>query len=68
MIDHYTLNECKKNSQICSLKIKNLEHGIQQLEAIISEADIDQETLIFLRRKVAESIQDLETLYLIRED
>ena len=67
MIDFYTLEQCKKNKKIRQLKIKNLEHAIQQSEGMIFESQINGEALIFLRRKIAESIQDLEVLYLMNE-
>ncbi len=68
MIDSYTLDQCKKDSEILHIKIKNLEHAIKQSESMISESNMDSDALTFLRRKVAESIQDLEVLYLLRND
>ena len=68
MIDIYTLEQCKKDKEIRQLKIKNLEHAIQQSEAIIVESQMDGDSLTFLRRKVAESMQDLEVLYLMNEN
>tara|TARA_Y100001968_G_scaffold120530_1_gene109739 strand:+ start:1312 stop:1512 length:201 start_codon:yes stop_codon:yes gene_type:complete len=65
MIDDFTLEQCKKDSQILQLKIKNLEHGINEAEKMISESQLDKEALTFLRRKVAELNQDLAVLYLI---
>ena len=65
MIDDFTLEQCKKDSQILQLKINNLEHGINEAEKMIAESQLDQEALIFLRRKVAELNQDLAVLYLI---
>ncbi len=67
MIDAYTLEQCKKNQEIRQLKIKNLEHAIEQSEAMIAESHMDGDSLIFLRRKVADSMQDLEVLYLMNE-
>ncbi len=67
MIDKFTIEECKKCPEILDLKIKNLEHAINQSELMISESKMDCESLIFLRRKIANSFQDLETLYLIKE-
>ena len=67
MIDAYTLEECKKDKEILLLKIKNLEHGIQQSEALIAESQMDGDALTFLRRKVADSMQDLEVLYLLMD-
>ena len=66
MIDANTLELCKNNQEILKLKIRNLEHGINQAENMISESDINDEAMIFLRRKVAESRQDLEILYLLK--
>ena len=68
MIDIYTLEQCKKDKGIRQLKINNLEHAIQQSEAIIVESQMDGDSLTFLRRKVAESMQDLEVLYLMNEN
>tara|TARA_Y100001968_G_C19315772_1_gene696590 strand:+ start:328 stop:546 length:219 start_codon:yes stop_codon:yes gene_type:complete len=65
MIDDFTLSQCKQNKEILHLKIKNLEHGIQQAEKIISESQISSDSLTFLRRKISDSIQDLEVLYLL---
>ena len=68
MIDAYTLEQCRKDEEVLQLKIKNLEHAIQQSEAIIAESNMDGDALTFLRRKVAESMQDLEVLYLLKSD
>ena len=65
MIDNFTLEKCKKDRAILQLKIKNLEHGINEAEKMIAESDLDSESLIFLRRKVAKSNQDLAILYSI---
>jgi len=65
MIDDFTLAECRKNREILQLKIKNLEHGINEAEKMIAESNMNNEALTFLRRKVAELNQDLEILYLI---
>ena len=65
MIDDFTLAQCRKDREVLQLKIKNLEHGINEAEKMISESNINDEALTFLRRKVAESNQDLEILYLI---
>ncbi len=65
MIDAYTLEQCKKDKEIRQLKIKNLEHAIEQSEAMIAESKMDGEALTFLRKKVANSIQDLELLHLM---
>ena len=65
MIDDFTLAQCRKDREILQLKIKNLEHGISEAEKMIAESQMNDEALIFLRRKVAESNQDLAILYLI---
>ena len=65
MIDDYTLEQCKKDREILQLKIKNLEHGIYEAEKMIAESQMNDEALTFLRRKVAQSNQDLAVLYLI---
>ena len=65
MIDEFTLEQCRKDKDILQLKIKNLKHGINAAEKMISESNMNDESLTFLRKKVAESNQDLEILYLI---
>ena len=65
MIDDFTLKQCRNDKKILQLKIKNLEHGINQAEKMIAESKMNDEALTFLRRKVAESNQDLSILYLI---
>jgi len=65
MIDDFTLEQCKKDREILQLKIRNLEHGINEAEKMIAESQMNEEALIFLRRKVAESNLDLAALYLI---
>ena len=65
MIDEFTLEQCRKNKDVLKLKIKNLEHGIDEAEKMIAESHMNDEALTFLRKKVAESNQDLEILYLI---
>ena len=65
MIDDLTLEQCRKDKKILQLKIKNLEHGIKEAEKMIAESSMNVEALTFLRRKVAESNQDLSILYLI---
>ncbi len=49
MIDIYTLEQCKKDSEILQLKITNLEHAIKQSEAMINESKIDDDTLVFFK-------------------
>ncbi len=65
MIDDFTLAQCRKDRKVLQLKIKNLEHGINEAEKMITESSMNDEALTFLRRKVAESNQDLAILYLI---
>ena len=65
MIDDFTLEQCKNDREILQLKIRNLEHGINEAEKMIAESQMNDEALTFLRRKVAESNQDLAVLYLI---
>ena len=67
MLDKYTLEQCKKDKEILQLKISNLEHGINEAEKMIAESRMPEEALISLRKKVAESCQDLAALYLIAE-
>ena len=68
MIDNYTLEKCKNDKEVLQLKINNLEHAIQQIESIISESREGGSTLIFLRRKIADAMHDLETLYLLKNE
>ena len=65
MIDEFTLEQCKEDKEILQLKIKNLEHGINEAEKMINESQMNEEALTFLRKKIAESNQDLAVLYLI---
>ena len=65
MIDEATLELCKRDKEILKLKIKNLEHGISEAEKMIAESQMNNQALTFLRKKVAESNQDLAILYLI---
>ena len=65
MIDDFTLEICKRDKEILKLKIKNLEHGIIEAEKMIAESQMNDQSLTFLRKKVAELNQDLATLYLI---
>ena len=66
MIDAYTLEQCKSDKEILQLKITNLEHAIKQSEAMIVESEIDDATLVFLRRKITNSLQNLEVLCLLK--
>ena len=66
MIDLPTLNACKANPEIRDLKIKNIEHAIYQAEEMIKESKMSQDELIFLKKKISDSRQDLEILYLMK--
>ncbi len=66
MIDQETLKLCKENPEIRDLKIKNIEHAIDQAEIMIKESKMKQDELIFLKRKISSSRQDLEVLYLMK--
>ena len=66
MLDPHTQKICKENSEIRDLKIKNIEHAIDQAEIIIKESKISKEELSFLKRKISDSRQDLEILYLMK--
>ena len=66
MINPQTIKICKENSSIRDLKIKNIEHAIEQAEIMIKESKMSQEELIFLKRKISDSRQDLEILYLMK--
>ena len=68
MIDPYTYEQCRKNKEILQLKIINLEHAVKQSEAMIADAKMNNAALIFLRRKISDSIQDLEILYLLKQE
>ena len=66
MLDSKTIKNCKENSAIRDLKIKNIEHAIEQAEIMIKESKMNQEDLVFLKRKISDSRQDLEILYLMK--
>ena len=68
MIDSYTFEQCKKDKEILKLKLNNLEHAIKQSEEMIAESQLDDASLVFLRRKVAHSIQELEALYFLKQE
>ena len=68
MIDSFTLEQCRKDNHVLELKIQNLEFAIHQSEQMIAESVMDSDSLTFLRRRIAESQQDLEVLYLIKHD
>ena len=66
MLDANTLTTCKVNSQIRDLKIKNIEHAINEAEKMIRESKMSQQELIFLKKKISDSRQDLEIFYLMK--
>ena len=66
MLDSHTIKKCKDNPSIRDLKIKNIEYAIKQSEIMIKESKMSQEELSFLIRKISESRQDLEILYLMK--
>tara|TARA_B100000945_G_scaffold319213_1_gene325922 strand:+ start:630 stop:833 length:204 start_codon:yes stop_codon:yes gene_type:complete len=66
MLDSETLNLCKYNPEIRDLKIKNIEHAINQAEEMIKESNMCEEDLIFLKKKINTSRQELEILYLMK--
>ena len=66
MLDSQTIKNCKENAVIRELKIKNIEHAIEQAEIMIKESKMSQEELSFLKRKISDSRQDLEILYLMK--
>ena len=68
MIDMTTYELCKVNKEVRKIKIESLEHAIRESEAMISESTMKDDSIIFLRRKVAESLIDLERLYLLYEN
>ena len=66
MLDSNTKKICKENPFIREIKIKNIEHAIFQAEMMIKESKIGHEELSFLKRKISDSRQDLEILYLMK--
>ena len=66
MLDKNTKKECEVNPSIRDLKIKNIEHAIEQAEKIIKESKMGPNELSFLKRKISDSRQDLEILYLMK--
>ena len=66
MLDSTTKQNCKENPEIRDLKIKNIEHAIEEAEKMIKESKMSQEELNFLKRKISDSRQDLEILYLMQ--
>ena len=66
MLDANTKKACKYDPSIWEIKIRNIEHAIKQAELMIKESKMSQEELIFLKRKISDSRQDLEILYLMK--
>ena len=66
MLDENTIKACKDDSSIREIKIKNIQHAIEQAELMIKESKMSQKELIFLKRKISDSRQDLEILYLMK--
>ena len=66
MLDENTKKACKNNPTIREIKIRNIEHAIEQAELMIKESKMSQEELTFLKRKISDSRQDLEILYLMK--
>ena len=66
MLDANTKKACKDDPSIREIKIKNIEYAIEEAELIIKESKMSQEELIFLKRKISDSRQDLEILYLMK--
>jgi len=66
MLDERTEKACKDDPTIREIKIKNIEHAIEEAELMIKESKMSQEDLIFLKRKISDSRQDLEILYLMK--
>ena len=66
MLDANTKKACKEDPSIRDIKIRNIEHAIEQAELMIKESKMSQEELIFLKRKISDSRQDLEILYLMK--
>ena len=66
MLDANTKKVCKDDPLIREIKIRNIEYAIEQAELMIKESKMSQEELIFLKRKISDSRQDLEILYLMK--
>ena len=66
MLDANTKKAWKDDPSIREIKIRNIEYAIEQAELMIKEAKMSQEELIFLKRKISDSRQDLEILYLMK--
>ena len=66
MLDANTKKACKDDPSIREIKIRNIEYAIEQAELMIRESKMSQEELIFLKKKISDSRQDLEILYLMK--
>ena len=66
MLDANTRKSCKDDPSIREIKIRNIEHAIEQAELMIKESKMSQEELNFLKRKISDSRKDLEILYLMK--
>ena len=66
MLDPKTIKVCKDNPSIREIKIKNIEHAIENAEIMIKESKLSPQELIFLKRRISDSRQDLEILYLMK--
>ena len=66
MLDANTKKACENDPIIREIKIRNIEHAIDQAELMIKESRMSEQELIFLKRKIADSRQDLEILYLMK--
>ena len=66
MLDENTKKACKDDPTVREIKIRNIEHAIEQAEMMIKESKMSQEELIFLKKKISDSRQDLEILYLMK--
>ena len=66
MLAAITIKAFKYDSSIREIKIRNIEHAIEQAELMIKESKMSHEELIFLKRKISDSRQDLEILYLMK--
>ncbi len=67
MLDKFTFEKCKEDLGVLNLKINTLEYAIDQSEKIIKESQLSNSELTFLRRKLAESINELDQLYILKK-
>ena len=66
MLDSHTFKTSNENAEVREIKIKNIEHAINQAEMMIKESKMSQEELSFMKRKISDSRQELEILYLMK--